>query len=113
MFFILSLMINNKDLFLAFKMENISIYGSIVFFAFLYSTISMLLSIYFNSLSRKHEYQADRYAIETTKNKENMIIALKNLSVENMSNLSPHPFNVFMYYTHPPVLERFKAIRSI
>ena len=112
MFFILSLFINNKDLFTAFKMENVSIYGSLIFFAFLYSPISMLISIYGNIKSRKHEYEADKYAVDTTENKEDMVTALKKLSVENMSNLTPHPFNVFMYYSHPPVLERIRVIEN-
>ena len=113
MFFILSLFINNQDLFTAFKMENISIYGSLIFFGFLYSPISMIISIFGNIKSRKHEYEADKYAVDTTDDKENMVTALKKLSVENMSNLTPHPFNVFMYYSHPPVLERIKEIEKL
>jgi len=113
MFFILSLFINNQDLFTAFKMENISIYGSLIFFGFLYSPISMIISIFGNIKSRKHEYEADKYAVDTTEDRENMITALKKLSVENMSNLTPHPFNVFMYYSHPPVLERIRIIEKI
>ena len=42
-----------------------------------------------------------------------MIDALKKLSVDNLSNLYPHSFKVFLEYSHPPVLERIKAIRNI
>ncbi len=45
MFYILSLFLNNKGLFAAFGMENLSIYASLIFFGFLYSPISMLLGI--------------------------------------------------------------------
>ena len=42
-----------------------------------------------------------------------MIDALKKLSIHNLSNLTPHPFYVFLNYSHPPVLERIQAIEKI
>ena len=63
-------------------------------------------------ISRKNEYEADRFAVETTDNGESMINALKKLSVHNLSNLIPHPFYVFLNYSHPPVLERIKALKE-
>lgn len=113
MFYILSLFINNKELFAAFKMQETSIYASLFFFAFLYTPIDMILSIFGNMISRKHEYEADTYAAETYKQPESMILALKKLSTENLSNLTPHPLKVFLSYSHPPVLERIQAIRRI
>ena len=111
MLFILSLFLNNELLFAAFRMEHLSIYASLIFFGFLYAPISMILSIFMNVLSRKHEYQADVYAIETTDKQEEFIEALKKLSVHNLTNLTPHPLKVFLSYSHPPVLDRIKAIR--
>jgi len=111
MFFILSFFINNKGLFDAFKMQNLSIYASLVFFGFLYSPINLFISIFSNIISRKHEYEADTFAITTYKKPESFIIALKKLTVDNLSNLTPHPLKVFLDYSHPPVLERIKAIR--
>ncbi len=112
MFYILSLFINNKELFAAFKMEEISIYASLFFFGFLYAPIDMILSIFGNMLSRKHEYEADAYAVETYTKPESMIMALKKLSTDNLLNLTPHPLKVFLSYSHPPVLERIQAIRK-
>ena len=113
MFYILSLFINNRELFAAFKMQETSIYASLLFFGFLYSPIQMGLSIFGNMLSRRHEYDADIYAVNTYKDPVAMIAALKKLSVENLSNLTPHPLKVFLSYSHPPVLDRIRAIRSI
>lgn len=110
MFFILSLFINNQGLFAAFRMENLSVYASLIFFAFLYSPISLVLSVFGNVLSRKHEFEADRFAVETYHNKQSFIDALKKLTVDNLSNLTPHPLKVFLYYSHPPVLERINAL---
>ena len=64
-----------------------------------------------NSLSRKMEYQADAYARDTYDG-EKLIDALKKLSVDNLSNLNPHPVYVFFNYSHPPIHKRIKAIRS-
>lgn len=114
MFFILSFFINNPGLFSAFKVEELSIYASLFFFGFLYTPISMVLSILSSILSRKHEYEADRFAVTTFKQgKEDFINALKKLSVDNLSNLTPHPLKVFLSYSHPPVLKRIRAIKSL
>ncbi|MBW1839944.1 MAG: M48 family metallopeptidase [Deltaproteobacteria bacterium] len=113
MFFILSLFINNPGLFSAFKMEHTSIYASLFFFAFLYTPISMIISIFSKILSRKHEYEADSYAVTTYGKPESMISALKKLTVDNLSNLTPHPLNVFLNYSHPPVLERIQSMRKL
>ena len=111
LFFILSRFINNQGLFGAFRMDHVSIYASLIFFGFLYSPISMLLSVIFNIFSRQHEFQADRYALISTGRPEALISALKKLSVTNLSNLTPHPLHVFLNYSHPPVLERIRVFR--
>jgi len=43
----------------------------------------------------------------------NMIAVLKKLSVDNLSNLTPHSLKVFLDYSHPPVLRRIAAIRQL
>ncbi len=116
MLFILSLFLYRKGLYEAFSVSfetvggHLPIYAGLVFFGFLYTPINLILSIVGNWLSRKHEYEADAFAVETAENPDAMIDALKKLSVDNLSNLTPHPAMVFMTYSHPPVLERIKAI---
>ncbi len=112
MFYILSIFMNNPALFEAFRMDHISIYASLFFFGFLYTPIEMVLSIFGNMLSRGHEYEADAYAVRTYKRPQSMIAALKKLSVDNLSNLTPHPLKVFLSYSHPPVLERIRSIQG-
>ncbi|MCI5142811.1 MAG: M48 family peptidase, partial [Candidatus Electrothrix sp. ATG1] len=114
MFYILSLFLGNTQLFAAFGMEHISVYAGLIFFGFLYAPVSMLLSIVFHVYSRKNEYQADAWAVHTTADQgEGLINGLKKLSVHNLSNLTPHPFHVFIHYSHPPVLQRIQAIRQL
>ncbi len=112
MFFILSFFINNPEIFAAFSVENFSIYASLLFFGFLYTPINLILSLGMSFLSRKHEYEADNYAVTTYKKPGAFILALKKLSVDNLSNLTPHPLKVFIAYSHPPVLERIKALKA-
>lgn len=112
MFYILSLFINNKGLFVAFGMDHVSVYASLIFFGFLYSPISMFLGIVFNFFSRRHEYEADTYAAASTESPMDLISGLKKLSATNLSNLTPHPLYVFLNYSHPPILARIKAIQN-
>ena len=111
-FFLMSLCFGNEQLFAAFKMEHISIYAALVFFGFLYTPVSMTLGVIGSAISRRHEYEADAFAVETTKDSASMIDGLKRLSVKNLDNLTPHPLKVFLNYSHPTVLDRIKAIRK-
>ena len=110
--FILSYFLNNEDLFYAFKMDQTSVYASLLFFSILYSPIDFILSIILNKISRIHEFEADRFSIDTYKDKDNLINALKKLSISNLGNLTPHPFTVVLNYTHPPIIHRLRAIKS-
>ncbi len=113
MFYLLSLFISQKTLFNAFYMDQTSIYAGMIFFGLLYSPIELILSIFMNRISRKNETEADRFASETTKNPGAMIDALKTLSLNNLSNLKPHPFFIFLNYSHPPVLQRIQDIKEL
>ena len=112
MFFILSLFISKQGLYSAFGIESTPLYAGLIFFGFLYTPINMILGLVNTILSRKHEFEADAFAAETTKEPGELINALKKLSVDNLSNLTPHPLKVFLEYSHPPVLERIKALRG-
>jgi STE24 endopeptidase len=113
MFFILSLFITKEGLYAAFGIEGTPLYAGFIFFGFLYAPIGMILGLIGNILSRKHEFEADAFAAQTTQAPAEMVAALKKLSVDNLSNLTPHPLKVFLEYSHPPVLERIKALRNI
>ncbi len=113
MFFLLSLCISMPGLFEAFQMPQISVYAGIVFFGMLYAPIDFFAGLLGMMVSRRNEFSADRFAVQTTGSGSAMIKALKTLSVNHLSNLTPHPFYVFLNYSHPPVLERIRAIRAM
>jgi STE24 endopeptidase len=112
-FFLLGIFMYNSKLHEAFYMQNIYVYTSLIFFGMIYSPIGEIISIAFNILSRKYEFQADEFAVSTTKLYNDFINALKKLSVKNLSNLTPHPLYVFLNYSHPTVLERIRNINEL
>ncbi len=110
MLFLLSHFITYQGLFDAFYMSQQSVYAGMIFFAMLYAPIDFFVGILMQVLSRKNETVADQFAAETTKDPVSMVDALKKLSVDNLSNLTPHPFYVFLNYSHPPVLQRIQSL---
>lgn len=110
MFYLLSWFISWPPLFEAFFVAQPSVYAGLVFFSLLYGVIDFFAGLALLYVSRRHEYAADRFAAETTGRPEVMATALKRLSRDNLSNLTPHPFYVFLNYSHPPVVDRIKAL---
>lgn len=110
--FLLSMMLKSSLPAIALGASVTSFHMSVVAFGILYSPVSMLLGIMFNSISRKHEYEADRFAISLSQPGA-LQQALKRLSIKNLSNLTPHPWYVFIHYSHPALLQRLAAIDSV
>lgn len=72
----------------------------------------ILLSPIMNSLSRHDEFQADAFAKEICGTAEPLCTALVKLNKENLSEIQvPKIYSVFNY-SHPPLLERIKALRA-
>jgi STE24 endopeptidase len=112
MLYIISLFIGNPVLSQALGAGQGSFHMGILAFGLLYSPLSLLLGILMNMLSRRYEFEADRFAAENY-NACALQQALKKLSVNSLSNLKPHPTYVFFHYSHPPLLERLKALDKI
>jgi STE24 endopeptidase len=112
-FFLLSLFLNSLGLTQAFYMAQSSVYAALLFFGLLYTPIDLGLSIIMQMISRTHEYEADRFAANTIDEPNHLVDALKKLSTSNLSNLTPHPFYVFLNYSHPPLLQRIQTIQDI
>jgi STE24 endopeptidase len=111
--FLFSLFLGSAGLYEAFYVEQPSVYVGLLLFGLLYTPIEMVLGVAMHLLSRKNECEADRFAAETAPYPEGMVTALKKLAANNLSNLTPHPFYVFLNYSHPPLLERVKAIEAV
>ena len=111
MLWLLFIALNRPELSMALGASEPSFYMGILAFGLLFSPVSTLIGIFTNLVSRSHEYQADRFAAKYGFGNE-LVSGLIKLSVANLSNLTPHPFYVFMEYSHPTLLQRRKSIRT-
>ncbi|HBG71116.1 MAG: hypothetical protein A2W93_02570 [Bacteroidetes bacterium GWF2_43_63] len=108
MLYLLNILLTRTEFTAALDMEP-SLHGSLLVFALLFSPVSTIIGIVSNIISRRHEFAADSFAWEHTHTTA-LADALIKLSVDNLSNPTPHPYYVFVNYSHPPVLERLKAL---
>ena len=113
MWFLLAVFLEHPGLFAAFYVDEPSVYAGLVFFGLLYTPVQFLLSLGMQIISRKHEYEADAYAVGSVDEPVALHDALKKLAVHNLSNLTPHPLYVFLHYSHPPLVQRLQAIRRL
>ena len=110
-FYILSLLVGNVTLSQALGVETASFHIALIAIGILYVPISEITSLLMNALSRKFEYQADDYAKENF-NANALISALKKLSKNSLSNLTPHQLYVKIHYSHPTLLQRFLNLKK-
>ena len=85
---------------------------ALLLFSLLGGLVTFWTSPVFNSMSRKHEYEADAFASDAVGDWKPLSQALRNLSEKNLSNLNPHPLYSGFHYSHPTLLERERAMRS-
>jgi len=110
MLYILSLLIYMPIFSEALNIEKHSFHIALITFSILYTPISEISSLIFNLFSRKFEYEADEYADKSFDGKY-LIEALKVLTKDSLSNLTPHPKYVWWHYSHPTLLERINQLR--
>ena len=113
LFWLLSLFLDRPGLFDAFAVPEPSVHAGLVLFGLLFTPIELALSVLVNLFSRRYEFEADAFAADTTGGPEPMVTALKRLSADSLSNLTPHPLQVFLHHSHPPVLHRIMAMRAL
>lgn len=108
--FVLSLLVDYAPLFQAFGLKGTSPHTALVLFALMAGPLTFYLNPLFHHLSRKHEYEADRFAAEMSNNGRALGEALIELTVKNLSNLTPHPWYSAYHYSHPTTEERIRAM---
>jgi STE24 endopeptidase len=84
--------------------------AQLVILMFLGSLVAFPFTPLSSWLSRRHEWQADRFACELSGAPDALATALIKLSGENLANLHPHPIYAKFYYSHPPVVERVSRL---
>jgi STE24 endopeptidase len=109
MLYLFSLAAGNPYLPGALGSDKPSFHLAIIVFGILYSPVSLMLGLVSNYISRRNEYEADKFARENF-GAFHLAEALKKLSVKNLSNMMPHPAYVFFHYSHPPLLSRLEKL---
>lgn len=110
LFGLLQLFVDADGLFAAFGLAHKSVHAGLFFFLLLYGPLGLLLGVLTGAASRSFEYAADAFAARTTGQPRALAQALKRLSAASLANLTPHPLQVALYYSHPPVLARVEAL---
>lgn len=109
--YIASLLLHNETFFKAFGIDMPSSYALLLLLGIAFEPILFFISPLTSILSRKNEYEADRYAIDAMKGYQDLEKALAKLSTKSLSNLSPHPWYSFFHYSHPSLIERIQAMK--
>jgi STE24 endopeptidase len=112
-FLLASFCLSWPALFAAFGVTHLSFYVGLVLFSLLIQPLGILFGIVTYAWSRRHEYEADRFAAETTGDAAPLVEALIRLSKDTLHNLTPHPLLVRLRFTHPPVPARVRALRAL
>jgi STE24 endopeptidase len=92
--------------------ETLSLPARMVVLGFVGSLVLFPLSPLSAWRSRCHEREADRFAADLTGRPQDLASAMVKLSVENLSNLFPHPLYAAFNYSHPPAVERVRMLRK-
>lgn len=109
-FFIISILYKNSLSW--FDFENITQIAALPLLSLWAMIIGLIQSPIGNILSRKYEYEADRYAIESTIKPESFIKTLNKLTDQNLGDREPHPFIEWFFYSHPSIKNRINAIKN-
>lgn len=109
---LLGWVLGNSAVYAAFGVAEPSVHVGLALFGILTTPLGLLLGPVFTALSRRNEFQADAYAREITGRPEDLVRGLTRLSSESLSNLTPHPLYVALNYSHPPLLQRVRALQA-
>ena len=89
-----------------FSFSNIADPAALPLLFLILSLITLIITPFSNALSRRHEHQADLYALKNIDNPESFKTSMIKLSDLNLSNQEPHPLVEFLFYSHPSIKKR-------
>ena len=113
LFYLASTMISWAAMYQAFGFSEMPAYAGLFLVAVLWDPVGFFLSPIPKAISRRFEREADRHASKTMKVAEPLIKALKKMARDNLTNLRPDPLYVWFNYSHPPLLERIRALEEM
>ena len=109
--FLLAKAITFLEFYEALGFSNITFHGALVVFSLWFGLIQFLFHPISTWLSRRNEFAADRFA-KTHASAEDLVSALLKLRETSHSMPLTHPLYSAFYLSHPPLLERIRALRE-
>lgn len=110
-FFLVGILINNEFIYHALGFEK-SIFTGLFIISVILSPIGKVFEPVSSFFSRKHEYEADNFAVKLTGERDTMADTLVHLHKDNLSFPLPHPLYVKIHYSHPPLLKRIEHLST-
>jgi STE24 endopeptidase len=95
-----------------FGLQQATLYGNLLLAGLLVSLLALPFQPLTSYLSRKHEQEADDYAVRLTGSPQHLAMALVKLGRDNLANLHPHPWFAAFYYSHPPLPRRVARLQA-
>ena len=108
--FLLDLLLESSVLFTAFGFERNTTHGLLVILSFCSGPFTFMFTPLFTAWSRRHEYQADKFAVDSVGRSDTLRDALLIIGRDNLANFTPHPLYSFFHYAHPTLAERIAAL---
>lgn len=112
LFALLHFALRSPALFHAFGVNSPSAGMGLVLFMIVYRPLSTLLDVFQLSMSRRFEFEADAFAADAVGGASTLTSALEKLSHDQLAHPAPHPFYVWLHYSHPPLVERLRALAA-
>lgn len=109
-FFVISLLYKNSLAW--FNLESINQIAALPLLSLWAMLIGLIQTPIGNILSRKFEYEADRYAVESTQKPLSFVDTLTKLTEQNLGDKEPHPFVEWFFYSHPSIKNRLNSIKK-
>ena len=113
LFYVIYLIAGWQPLYRAFGIQQTPVYAGLFMVSLYLASAGFFLSPLGAVITRRFEREADRMAFELTGTAKPMINALKRLAKDNLSNLHPHPWYAWFYYSHPPLVERIEYLQTM
>jgi len=107
---VLSWLVPWPPLHAAFGFAAPTLHGAVAIFSLAGGAFVFWIQPIASRISRRHEYEADRFSVRIARAPDALKRALVRLNGENLSNLHPHPWYSAWHYSHPTLVERLAAI---
>jgi len=113
MFYALSLCLPLLPFYESFGLQSVSNYGALIVFSMWFGLLGFVIQPISSLISRRHEFQADAFALQNIEDQKALGDALLKLRETSHSMPITHPWYSAFYHSHPPLLERLKAMNYI